>query len=77
MTKKLLIKLIAILLAFVLGFLTCLFTIKSAKQEWTELEATRLEQVDKLNRIIERINEECIEMDTYNEQAVDLPEEGK
>ena len=77
MIKKLVIKLIAILLAFALGFLTCLFTVKSAKQEWTELETKRLRQIERLSRMVEEMNEECEEMATYNEEAVVRPEEGK
>lgn len=77
MIKKLFIKLIAILLSFTLGFLLCLFTVKSEKQEWTEVEAKRLRQVEKLSRMVERLNEECSEMTEYNEEAVEKPEEGK
>ena len=77
MTKRLLIKLITALLLFALGFLTCLFTVKSAKQEWTELEAMRLKQIERLSQMMERMNEECSEMDEYNEQAIVRPEEGK
>lgn len=77
MTKRFIIKLITALLLFTLGFLLCLFTIKSEKQEWTELEATRLEQIERLSQMMERMNEECSEMDEYNERVVVPEEEGK
>ena len=70
MIKRLAIKILIALLSLALGFLLCLFTVKSEKQEWTELEATRLEQVERLSRMMERVNEECSEMDEYNEEAV-------
>ena len=77
MIKKTLIKLIAILLAFALGFLLCLFTVKSARQEWDELETKRLRQIERLSRMVEQMNEEYSEMATYNDEAVVRPEEGK
>ena len=77
MTKSCLLKLTAILLIFALGFLTCLFTVKSTKQEWREIEARRLRQVDKINRIIEGLNEEREEMTAHNDKVEVKEGEGK
>jgi len=77
MTKRRLVTLTAILLAFGIGFLTCFIFVKSAKQEWREIEARRLRQVDKLNRMIEGLNEECEKMTEHNDKVEGRPEEGK
>ena len=77
MTKRILIKLIAILLSFAIGFLLCLFTVKSEKQEWTELEAKRLRQIERISRMMERMTENYYDMIEWNEQAIIEPENTK